>query len=142
MALCCGDAQLADDVAQEAYIKAYLHIGRISKTEKFKAWIFRTAYNTFLNHKRSERVTAGYDEAGDPVSPSGPEEVFAYQDLHNALDRLSVKERTAVLLFYLEGYSVREVAEILDVSGDSVKQYLSRGRFHLRGYLSKSDYGR
>ena len=47
-----------------------------------------------------------------------------------------VRERTAILLFYLEGYSIKEIAEIIDSSQDAVKQQLSRGRAHLKDMLS------
>ncbi len=61
---------------------------------------------------------------------------FAYQDLNEALNRIPAKERTSVLLFYMQGYSIKEIAEIQESSQDAVKQHLSRGRNHLRGLLS------
>ncbi len=65
MALCCGDTALADDVAQESYIKAYLSCDSFSNPEKFYAWVFKIGYNTFINHKRGERLTVGYEDADD-----------------------------------------------------------------------------
>ncbi len=62
---------------------------------------------------------------------------FRYQALYAALDLLPARERTSLLLFYLEGYSVREISGIVGASQDAVKQYLSRGRSHLRGMLDK-----
>ena len=52
VALCCGDTQLADDIAQEAYIKAYLSCDSFNSPDKFNAWIFRIGYNTFIDHRR------------------------------------------------------------------------------------------
>ena len=52
VALCCGDSQLADDIAQETLMKAYLSCDDIKDARKFKAWIFRIAYNTFLDQRR------------------------------------------------------------------------------------------
>jgi RNA polymerase sigma-70 factor (ECF subfamily) len=136
VALCCGDAQLADDVAQESYIKAYLSCADFNNAAKFNAWIFRIAYNTFLNHRRSQRIFCDYYEVRDISAPSGADEAFRYQELYAALESLQCNERSALLLHYMQGYTVKEIAAILDASQDAVKQYLSRGRRHLRGLLA------
>lgn len=104
VALCCGDAALADDVAQESYIKAYLSCDSCSDTAKFNAWIFKIGYNTFINHKRGERLTVGYEDAKEVTAHDSADASFAYQDLYDALNRIPAKERTSVLLFYMQGY--------------------------------------
>lgn len=136
MALCCGDTQRADDIAQEAYIKAYLSCDGFSDPRKFKAWIYRIGYTTFIDHKRSARVFADYEELSAVESADAADSAFRYQALYAALNKLPEKERTSVLLFYMEGYSVKEIADVVEASVDAVKQYLSRGRGHLRGLLS------
>jgi RNA polymerase sigma-70 factor (ECF subfamily) len=70
-----------------------------------------------------------------PILPSLNEE------LYDALAKLLDKERTSVLLFYMENYSIKEIADIADIlnsSQDAVKQQLSRGRNHLRGMLASN----
>ena len=136
VALCCGDSALADDVAQEAYIKAYLSCDSFTNLEKFNAWIFKIGYNTFISHKRGVHLTVGYEEATAMSSQDRSDAVFAYQDLYEALNKLPAKERTSVLLFYMEGYSIKEIADIQEASQSAIKQHLSRGRNHLRGLLS------
>lgn len=138
VALCCGDAALADDIAQESYIKAYLSCDSFKNPDKFKAWIFRIGYNTFINHRRSNKIFTNYDEVQYIKSPDSTDSKFEYQALYAALNNLPGKERTSVLLFYMEGYSIKEIAEIEETSQDAVKQHLSRGRKHLRHLLSKS----
>ena len=138
VALCCGDAALADDIAQDTYIKAYLSCESFNNSNKFKAWIFKIGYNTFINHKRSEKIFVGYDEARNIEANDASDSQFRYQELYAALNKLPDKERTSVLLFYMEGYSIKEIAEIEEVSQDAVKQHLSRGRSHLRGLLSNT----
>ncbi len=137
-ALCCGNAGLADDIAQETYVKAYLSCEGLSDESKFKAWLFRIGYTTFINHKRSERIFAEYDEIPEVKSSDEADSSFRYQALYSALNMLPPKERTSVLLFYMEGYSIKEIAVIEDVSQEAVKQHLSRGRNHLRGLLSNN----
>lgn len=136
VALCCGDTALADDVAQEAYVKAYLSCDSFSDPEKFNAWIFKIGFNTFIDQKRSAKVHAGYDEASSLISSDKADSHFNYQGLYSALDRLPDKERTSVLLFYMEGYSVKEISAVTETSQQAVRQHLSRGRSHLRGLLS------
>lgn len=101
MALCCGDLSLADDIAQEAYIKAYISCDSLNSHERFNAWIYRIGYNTFVNHKRSEKMTVGYDYAECVMSTDTPDSVFRYQELYDALRRLPDKERTSILLHYM-----------------------------------------
>ena len=136
VALCCGDSALADDVAQESYIKAYLSCDSFRDPDKFNAWIFRIGYTTFINHKRSEKIFTDYDQAKDIASSDTSDSQFRYQDLYSALNKIPGKERTSVLLYYMEGYSIKEIAEIVESSQDAVKQHLSRGRNHLRALLN------
>lgn len=137
VALCCGDNALADDIAQKSYIKAYLSCDTFTNPDKFNAWIFKIGYNTFLNHRRAERPTTDYEEAREIKSQTGADSSFAYQELYEALDKIPAKERTSILLFYMEGYTIKEIAGIQEVTQDAVKQHLYRGRNHLRGLLSE-----
>ena len=135
-ALCCGNSALADDIAQEAYIKAYLACENINDAEKFNAWIVRIGYNAFIDHRRLAKDFVDYDRAQALEADDAPDSAFRYQALYAALNRLPPKERTSVLLYYMEGYSVKEIADIVEASQDAVKQHLSRGRSHLRGLLA------
>lgn len=136
VALCCGDNALADDIAQESYIKAYLSSNSLSDVAKFNAWLFKIGYNTFLNHWRGERLTEGYEQATTVAAKDKADSSFAYQALYEALNRIPTNERTSILLYYMQGYSLKEIAKIQDTTNDAVKQHLSRGRKHLRGLLS------
>lgn len=133
--LCCGDSALADDIAQEAYMKAYLSCDGLRDDDKFLSWLYRIAYNAFVCHKRTTRRDLPVDEARGVDSGTRADDSFRYQALYDALDRLSEKERTAVLLYYMEGYAVKEIAAILDSGEAAVKQQLSRGRQHLKACL-------
>ena len=136
LALSCGDSALADDIAQESYMKAYIASSSLIDNQKFKPWIYRIAYNTFLNHKRMSRQTESFDKADCLTAPHSADEAFRYQELYMALDAIAPKERTAILLFYLEGYSIKEITEVTEATEDAVKQQLSRGRKHLRQIMT------
>ncbi|MDE7347879.1 MAG: RNA polymerase sigma factor [Muribaculaceae bacterium] len=142
MALCCGDSPLADDIAQESYLKAYVSLAKLENPESFRYWLFRIAHNTFLSHKRCEKPTEDYENAYGISSDSESDVSFRYQDLHQALDRLPIKVRTSIILYYMEGYSVRETADIIDSTEEAVRQHLARGRKHLKELLENNGYGR
>ena len=135
LALCCGKKDDADDLAQDALVKAYLSCAGYQDKGKFRSWLFKIAYNTFLNHKASLRCTESIDEARTLVSSNSSDNGFEHQDLYLALRTLPPKERSSITLFYLNGYSIKEIATITDTSEDAVKKQLSRGRDRLREQL-------
>ena len=59
--LCCGDSQLADDIAQDTLIKAYTSLHSLSDEARFQPWVFRIAYHTFISYSRTVRPTAPID---------------------------------------------------------------------------------
>ena len=135
LALCCGNKGNADDLAQDALVKAYLSCAGYQDKGKFRSWLFKIAYNTFLNHKASLRSTESIDEARTLISNTSTDSSFEHQDLYLALRTLPPKERSAITLFYLNGYNIKEIATITDTSEDAVKKQLSRGRDKLREQL-------
>ena len=135
LALCCGNKGDADDLAQDALVKAYLSSAGYQDKGKFRSWLYKIAYNTFLNHKASLRSTESIDEARTLVSSTSSDNGFEHQDLYLALRTLPPKERSAITLFYLNGYSIKEIAAITDTSEDAVKKQLSRGRDNLKERL-------
>lgn len=138
-ALCCGDREEADDLAQDTFVKAYLSSDGFRDNSKFKSWIFRIAYNTFVSRRRSARSCDPLDSAVGLKADERSDNGFDYQALYLVLDRLSPKERTATLLFYMQGYSAGEISGIMDCSAENVRQLLSRGRQHLRKLLEETE---
>ena len=143
-ALCCGNKEDADDLAQDALVKAYLSCAGYQDKGKFRSWLSKIAHNTFLNHKASQKTMESIDDA--KISSSLPwgdergagEEPEPYEDLYLALSTLPPKERSAITLFYMTGYSIKEIAQITDTSEDAVKKQLSRGRDKLKIKLGGS----
>jgi RNA polymerase sigma-70 factor (ECF subfamily) len=135
LALCCGNKSNADDLAQDALVKAYLSLAGYQDKGKFRSRLFKIAHNTFLNHKASCRTMESIDEARTLIGGTEADSSFEHQDLYLALRTLPPKERSAITLYYMNGYSIKEIATITDTSQDAVKQQLSRGRDKLKARL-------
>ena len=136
LALCCGNRDEADDLAQDALVTAYLACSGFRDGGKFRSWLFKIAHNTFLSHRRSQQPpTISIDAVPIEALPQRGSGEGASSDLYLALATLPPKERSAITLFYLNGYSIKEIAAITEASQDAVKQQLSRGRDKLRAIL-------
>ena len=139
LALCCGNRSDAYDLAQDALVKAYLSSAGYQDMGRFRSWLYKIAYNTFLNHKASLRTTESIEEARMLTSSTSADSGFEHQSLYLALRTLPPKERSAITLYYLNGYSIKEIAAITDTSEDAVKKQLSRGRDKLKEKLMMND---
>ena len=140
LALCCGNKDEADDLAQDALVKAYLACSGFSDGGKFRSWLFKIAHNTFLSHKRSQETHPQPLPLWRGEEVQAKDEYGQHESLYLALSTLPPKERSAITLFYLNGYSVKEIASITETSEDAVKKQLSRGREKLREALKTMNY--
>lgn len=132
LALCGGNLADADDIAQESLVKAYLAIDRYTDSGKFKSWLLKIAHNTFLNHTAALKQYDSIEAAETVATQESADHNFAHQQLYLALSTLPPKERAAITLYYLSGYSIKEIATITEVNADAVKKQLSRGRDRLK----------
>ena len=136
----CGDPAEADDIAQDALVNAYVASASFRGAARFSTWLFRIAYNCFIDRMRGRRLQTAPLESPAARAVPGPEAAdgrFRHEDLHRAIGMLPDKERAALLLFYMEDKPVKEVAEILEMPAGSVRAYLTRGRQHVKEYLEK-----
>ena len=138
LALCGGDSQEADDIAQDALVRAYVASGSFLGLSKFSTWLFRIAYNCYVDRKRKVRPETIQSDSQQALSIPATDETdatFKYQQLYMALDRLPEKEKASIILHYFEDRSIKEIASILEIPPGTVKYYLSIGRNHLKDLL-------
>ena len=138
LALCSGDASLADDIAQDALVRAYVASGSFLGLSKFSTWLFRIAYNCYVDHHRKPRLETVSSDTKQALSVPATDETdsgFRYQRLYQALESLPEKEKAAIVLHYFEDRSIKEISSILEIPQGTVKYYLSTGRNHLKSIL-------
>jgi RNA polymerase sigma-70 factor (ECF subfamily) len=132
-----SDFALADDLAQETFLRAYKNIRSFRGEAKFSTWLYRIAYNCFREEARKRKELVGIDEARleaeqDPhtVDPA------LKHDLMHALQLLPLHERSAILLCCQNGLSHDEAARVLDIPLGTVKTNVLRGREKLKKTLA------
>ena len=137
LALCGGHREEAEDLAQETLVKAWLASEQYVERYRFSTWLCKIAYRTYVDHlRRNSHQPLPLDEDLPLPSPDTADRAFRHERLHRAIRLLSQKERTAVLLHYLEEQSIKEIATITGSNILAVKQQLKRGREHLRNLLN------
>lgn len=131
--LTLGDASLADDLAQDSFLKAYLSIRSFKGLASFKTWLYRIACNEYYAWRRSNHEVAVDVEYPPPESDyvSSDNVVEASIDVERCLKALSDAERTAVLLFYLEDRPIKEIARIMEMPDGTVKSHLHRAKIKM-----------
>jgi RNA polymerase sigma factor (sigma-70 family) len=131
------DVSLADDLAQETFIRVYKNIRSFRGEARFSTWLYRIAYNCFREDARKRKELVGVDEEllqaeRDPqtVDPG------LRHDLMHALNLLPLHERTAVVLCCQNGLSHDEAARVLEIPLGTVKTNVLRGREKLKRTLA------
>ncbi|MBQ2191819.1 MAG: sigma-70 family RNA polymerase sigma factor [Clostridia bacterium] len=134
----CRSRVEAEDVMQDVFLRYVRRAPKLESAEHQRAWLIKATINctnTLLSSAWNKR-TALYSELTQ-LAPMLPDENAA--DIYAAVLRLPKKQRTAVHLYYYEGYRVKEIASLMDVSESGVKSLLHRAREGLEKDL-KGDY--
>ena len=143
LGLTAGDSQLADDLAQETFIKAYMNIGKFRGLSSFSTWIMRIAYNTHYDYLRTHHQTEDADTPAVAARSGGTTADCALGiDILKALATLKPEERTCITLQLIEGQPIDKIASITGMTSGTVKSHLHRGKDKLTTYLKNNGYER
>jgi len=137
------DAWLADDIAQETFVRAMQHAAGIRDPAKLSAWLFRVAHNLCLDHfrKAARRPTEAIEDlvAMPPDDLPGADTEMERHEMsacvQRQVEKLEAPYRSVIWLFDVQGFSLREIAAILDISLANVKVRLHRARKQFKGIL-------
>ena len=127
----------AEDVLQDTLIQFLRTRPTLTGAEHEKAWLMRVAANTSKNRLKSQRIRQAdnVDELGESLASEDSSDLsFVWE----AVRDLPVQQREVIHLFYQEGYSIKEIARILDRSATTVRSDMFRGRNKLRTILKEA----
>ncbi|UII56119.1 RNA polymerase sigma factor SigW [Cytobacillus spongiae] len=145
-----GNRHEAEDIAQEAFIRAYVNISSFHLDRKFSTWLYRIATNLCIDRIRKKKPdyyldaeVAGTDGlnmysqiAADTKLPETEVETLELQEtIQHEISRLPEKYRSVIVLKYIEELSLNEISEVLDLPLGTVKTRIHRGREALRKQL-------
>ncbi len=127
-----GDYEMAKDLAQDTFIKAYKGILKTDAELSFKAWLYRIATNNALQHYRRKKLLffipfteREHDIAAAENQADRQGKITAIQE---SLRKLPYDQRTCVVLHFVEGFKYREIALTLGISEEAVRKRVARGR--------------
>jgi RNA polymerase sigma-70 factor (ECF subfamily) len=136
----CGNANLAEDAAQEAFIRAWQHLPSYRPRSPFRNWVYRIATNAALDLLRRERETVDIDTLSLVSSDEGPEAMVERGErgkrVQQAVLALPPASRAVLVLREYEGLSYREIADTLDIPIGTVMSRLNYARHRLRESLA------
>ena len=148
------DRALAEDLAQEGFLRVYQRLSTYDPARKFSSWFFQVLRNITIDYLRVNRLaTASLDELAEEGNQraavdrqsASPEDAAGQGELASAmstaLSRIRPEYREVVVLRYQEGLTHPEIAEILGMPSGTVKTYLHRARKELAGILSEQGWG-
>ena len=145
-----GNRDDARDAAQEVYLRVFKHLGRFRAGEDFRGWLYRITINVCHDFARKRRVSGvthfeeiepGQERAALPTGGEDPETLALHAQqlalVRRALQTLPVKERAALVLRDLEGFSTEEVARALGSRPVTVRTQVSSARAKIKTYCDK-----
>jgi RNA polymerase sigma factor (sigma-70 family) len=129
----------AEEAAQDAFIKAFHHLAGFNRESKFSTWLYRIVFNTAISYRRKNRpqfqsietTIIEYDQDADGIL----EKIDKKKYLNQAMLKLSEADRGALTLFYLEEFSLEEIAEITGMQANTAKVRIHRARLRLADEL-------
>lgn len=129
----------AEEAAQDSFIKAYHHLSTFNKEAKFSTWLYRIVFNTAISYTRKNRqqfqsldhAVVEYTQEGEGMLEKTDKRKY----LQLALSKLNDADRTALSLFYLDEFSLEEIAEIMSMQANTIKVRIHRARQRLADEL-------
>ena len=124
------------DIVGEAVYRAFISVKKLKNPDFFGTWFTRILINCAIDHINRNKRLVPYPGSGEMGQGEGIDREESL-DLYRAIDSLDVKEKTVIILMYLEGFTLREIAELLDCPLGTVKTRLNKALVSLRVKLQE-----
>ncbi len=138
-----GKEEDAWDVLQQTWMAVFRGIARLKDARSLPAWLYRVARNTAYSHLRaSSREHAHLDDPGDVSAIEASDDNFTAEDaeqVHHAMDRISLPHKEALTLFLLEDLTMEQMADVLGIPLGTVKSRLYHAKRALRAVLEQEE---
>ena len=131
-----NDEEKAKDIVQDCFERLWIKVDTVSFL-KVKSYLFSAAYHTFIDAIRKEKSKDQYVKSYQEDSQNNNQYSDLNEILHQLILQLPEAQRSVILLRDYEGYSYKEIAEILNLSESQVKVYIYRGRLFLKERIGK-----
>lgn len=133
--LCRDDQDRGDDLSQETFTKVYRSLQTFQGGAQFSTWLYRIAYNTFLNDQRKQKSESSFNELEHGADTNSLSQIPNALDLERALRVLSRRELAVFDLHFQKGMTHTEISNALEVPLGTIKSDLTRGRDKMRAFL-------
>lgn len=125
------------DIVSEAVYKAYVSMGGLKNPQHFHTWFTRILINCAINQIQKSKNLLPLDEGVAAKQPAGDVSSEESIDLYRAIDCLPVNEKTVIILMYIEGFTLAEIAHLLKCPLGTVKTRLNKALKTLRAILAE-----
>ncbi len=132
------DSETSKDIVQESWTSIYKGISKLKESSKFSTWAFRITYNKIMDHLRQAMKQKEVIDNIDIEEENGDTE--GEIDIGKLLETLPATQKMILVLFYLEGQSIKQISEITGTPQGSVKSKLFYAREKLKKTINKNNY--
>ncbi len=131
----------AKDIISETLLRAWESFDKVRSREAFLSYLFTIAYRTNIKYRKRNRFFSFTDDdnVGQIAVSFDPDKNLEVEQLYKALDKLPSKQKQAVILYEISGFSIDEVAAIQETGSSTVKSRLKRGREKLTEIMTKDE---
>lgn len=127
-----GNIEDAKDISQDTFIEIYMKLKTLHDPRKFSVWIYKIAVNKSINFLRKKSRVLIWSKANSFVVEEKDKHITKIDTINFLLSKLTPDYRTVLVLFYIEGKTIKEIASILDITESAVKMRIKRAREKLK----------
>ncbi|MGV3466781.1 MAG: sigma-70 family RNA polymerase sigma factor [Heyndrickxia sp.] len=134
------DTHMSQDLAQEALVKAWFHLNKLTQAEKFGSWLYTLTKRLCFDWLKKEKKTEPMDVIHDLYDENNNVEtvfnrILIKQSVWDAINQLDEPKRIVIILYFISGFAVKEISEYLDISVSAVESRIRRAKEKLKKEL-------